>query len=82
MIENENDKVMRSDMARVCKNLKNSETRPDPNFRVSLGHGTRNLKFFKVKPDPTPTRQFGFGFFLGFLGFLGHSNFLLEDFVL
>ena len=35
-----------SPLIRVCKNLKNSETRPDPNFRVSLGHGTRNLKFY------------------------------------
>ena len=58
---------------RVCKNLKKSETRPDPNFRVSLMHGTRNLKFHQVKPDPTRTRKFGFGVFLGFLGFLEHS---------
>ena len=42
---------------RVCKNLKISETRPDLNFRVSLGHGTRNLKTLisETRPDPDLT---------------------------
>ena len=61
-------------LPRVCKNPKISETRPDPKFSGFLRSDLRNLKFYEVKPVPTPTRIFGFGFFLGFLGFLGHSS--------
>jgi hypothetical protein len=56
---------------RVCKNPKISETRPDPNSSGFLRCDLRNLKFYQVKPGPTLTRIFGFGFFLGFLGFRG-----------
>ena len=58
----------------MCKNPKISETRPDPKFSGFLRSDLRNLKFYEVKPGPTCTRIFGFGFFLGFLGFWGHPT--------
>ena len=53
----------------MCKNPKISETRPDPKISGFLRSDLRNLKFYEVKPGPTPTRIFGLGVFLGFLGF-------------
>jgi hypothetical protein len=54
-------------------NLECAKTRkypkPDPKISGFLRSDLRNLKFYEVKPGPTPTRIFGLGVFLGFLGF-------------